>query len=133
MYWSDWGERAIIEVAGMDGTERRTIVDSGLKWPNGLAIDFESKKLYWADGGTSKIECSEFDGSKRTTVVSAREYIKFNLKKKSNCCEISNFLEKCFQRILNIPLVWTSTRTNYIGRIGILWEFIVPIETPVKM
>ncbi|XP_058794698.1 low-density lipoprotein receptor-related protein 4-like isoform X2 [Phymastichus coffea] len=71
MYWSDWGDRAIIEVAGMDGTDRRTIVGSDLKWPNGLAIDFESKKLYWADGGTSKIESSEFDGQKRTTIVSA--------------------------------------------------------------
>lgn len=38
IYWSDWGEMARIECAGLDGTHRKTIVDTNIEWPNGLAI-----------------------------------------------------------------------------------------------
>lgn len=33
----------MIERSYMDGDMRRVIINTGLKWPNGLAIDFEGK------------------------------------------------------------------------------------------
>lgn len=70
MYWSDWNSPAKIEVANMDGTARDILVPGGgLIWPNGLAIDYQSRKLYWADAWTDYIECAEFDGSNRTVIV----------------------------------------------------------------
>ena len=43
MYWSDWGEPAKIEKAGLDGSQRTTLVSHGMysaniEWPNGLTI-----------------------------------------------------------------------------------------------
>ena len=38
MFWADWGISRI-EKAGMDGSHRSTLVDTDIRWPNGLAID----------------------------------------------------------------------------------------------
>ena len=73
MYWSDWGEPAKIERASMDGSNRTVLHNTGLMWPNGLAIDYQLKRLYWADAFTDRIEYSSFDGTGREillTVVS---------------------------------------------------------------
>ena len=49
MYWTDWGTNAKIETATMGGYSRRSLVDRGLVWPNGLTMDYEQNLLYWAD------------------------------------------------------------------------------------
>lgn len=41
IYWSDWGSSPKIEKANYDGTGRTVVVNSNLKWPNGMAIDFD--------------------------------------------------------------------------------------------
>lgn len=38
IYWTDWGEPAKIERAGMDGSHRTVIISSDIKWPNGLSL-----------------------------------------------------------------------------------------------
>lgn len=65
MYWTDWGEAPRIERAGMDGSTRKIIVDSDIYWPNGLTIDLEEQKLYWADAKLSFIHRANLDGSFR--------------------------------------------------------------------
>lgn len=65
MYWTDWGEAPRIEQAGMDGSTRKIIVDSDIYWPNGLTIDLEEQKLYWADAKLSFIHRANLDGSFR--------------------------------------------------------------------
>ena len=39
MYWTDWGSDARIERADLNGNNRQTLVDDGLTWPNGMAVD----------------------------------------------------------------------------------------------
>lgn len=70
MFWSDWGENPKLERAGMNGdqTTRRIIVDKEILWPNGLTVDYESKKLFWADGKCYSISAVDFDGSNRVKV-----------------------------------------------------------------
>ena len=68
IYWTDWGAVPKIEKMKLDGTERQVIVDSSLVWSNGLTIDYETSKLCWNDANLDKIECSNFDGSGRTTL-----------------------------------------------------------------
>ena len=50
MYWSDWGSSPSIKKASLDGSNVETVINTGVTWPNGLAIDVEEKRLYWADG-----------------------------------------------------------------------------------
>lgn len=65
MYWTDWGANPKIERAGMDASNRGVIISTNLTWPNGLAIDYETQRLYWADAGMKTIEFGNFDGSDR--------------------------------------------------------------------
>ena len=64
MYWSDWGSDGRIEKAGMDGSQRASIV-TGVTWPNGLSIDFDLQRLYWTDAGRKTIEHSDLHGGNR--------------------------------------------------------------------
>ena len=72
MYWTDWGASPKIERAGMDASGRQVIISSSLTWPNGLAIDYGSQRLYWADAGMKTIEFAGLDGSKRKVRVVLR-------------------------------------------------------------
>ncbi|KPJ14343.1 Low-density lipoprotein receptor-related protein 1B [Papilio machaon] len=60
MYWSVWASavtaRGRIETANMDGSRRRTLLDSDLHWPNGLAYHQDTDTLYWCDTYLNKIE-----------------------------------------------------------------------------
>jgi len=56
MYWTDWGEVPKIERADLDGTERHVMANTSLGWPNGLALDYHQRKIYWGDAKTDKIE-----------------------------------------------------------------------------
>jgi len=69
IYWTDWGTPPKIERAAMDGSSRRVIISDSLVWPNGIALDFELSKLYWADAKLDKIEMANYDGSDRRVVV----------------------------------------------------------------
>lgn len=52
MYWTDWGENAKLERAGMDGSNRLVLISNNLGWPNGLAVDKAGSQLLWADAHT---------------------------------------------------------------------------------
>ena len=66
MYWSDWGSEPRIERAGMDGSNRSTLHNTSLVWPNGLTLDYPNQILYWIDASLDTIEYSNVDGSGRT-------------------------------------------------------------------
>ena len=53
----------------MDGTSRLAIITSELGWPNGLAIDYECHRLYWADAQLDRIETSDLSGRLRVQLV----------------------------------------------------------------
>lgn len=65
MYWTDWGEVPKIERAGMDGSSRSVIINTDIYWPNGLTLDYEERKLYWADAKLNFIHRSNLDGTHR--------------------------------------------------------------------
>lgn len=69
MFWTDWGRKPRIERAAMDGTLRTTIVDDRLFWPNGLAIDYPTRTLYFADAKLDFIDACDYEGGNRRQVI----------------------------------------------------------------
>ena len=58
MYWADWSRsHPKIEVANMDGTDRRVLVKSPLSLPNGLTLVHSTNELCYSDAGTWTISC----------------------------------------------------------------------------
>lgn len=53
----------------LDGSKRKYIIKDDLEFPNGLAIDFEDKKLYWADALKDRIEMANLNGHNRVALV----------------------------------------------------------------
>ena len=58
----------------MDGSERVTLVNTSLTWPNGITIDYEMERIYWvdADNSTRAIEYCDFNGNGRTVLINQR-------------------------------------------------------------
>ncbi|XP_025087886.1 low-density lipoprotein receptor-related protein 4-like isoform X3 [Pomacea canaliculata] len=69
LFWTDWGTKAKIERAFLDGTQREPLVTTGLGFPNALSIDYEAERLYWVDAKLDKIETSDLNGLHRVTLL----------------------------------------------------------------
>lgn len=75
LFWTDWGENPRIERVGMDGNERKIIVDTKIYWPNGLAIDIPTKRIYFADSKLDYIDFCDYDGNGRQQVLARNHYL----------------------------------------------------------
>uniref|UniRef100_S4RF03 Sortilin related receptor 1 n=1 Tax=Petromyzon marinus TaxID=7757 RepID=S4RF03_PETMA len=70
MFWTDWGEvNAGIGSSDMDGQHSNKIVNSNVRWPNGIAIDGET--IYWTDAFYDRIERASLDGSNRVVLINS--------------------------------------------------------------
>ncbi|XP_043283845.1 vitellogenin receptor-like [Venturia canescens] len=69
MFWSDYGENPAIWQAGMDGSERKTILTEDLGWPKDLAIDYTEERLYWIDSKLKTVESMSLDGTDRQRLL----------------------------------------------------------------
>ncbi|XP_019645494.1 PREDICTED: very low-density lipoprotein receptor-like [Branchiostoma belcheri] len=69
MYWSDWGQPAKIERAGMNGFFRETLVQTGIEWPNGLTLDILGKRIYWVDAKLHTISSVTTTGADRRQII----------------------------------------------------------------
>ncbi|XP_016358831.1 LOW QUALITY PROTEIN: low-density lipoprotein receptor-related protein 6-like [Sinocyclocheilus anshuiensis] len=70
------GERDIFSAASqtisrafMNGSALEHVVEFGLDYPEGMAVDWLGKNLYWADTGTNRIEVAKLDGQHRQVLV----------------------------------------------------------------
>ncbi|XP_065212523.1 low-density lipoprotein receptor-related protein 2 isoform X2 [Planococcus citri] len=75
LFWTDWGENPRIERAGMDGTNRSTIIHTKIYWPNGLTLDIANKRVYFADSKLDFIDFCNYDGTGRQQVVAGSHYL----------------------------------------------------------
>lgn len=44
-------------------------MESGLQYPNGLAVDWINKMLYWTDSVHNSISVCDLDGKKKRTLI----------------------------------------------------------------
>lgn len=68
MFWGDWGPSPRIESADMDGYNRKELINTRIIWPTGLAVDYTTNRLYWADPKMMTVESVLFDGTQRHIV-----------------------------------------------------------------
>uniref|UniRef100_A0A8C6V0X7 Low density lipoprotein receptor-related protein 6 n=1 Tax=Neogobius melanostomus TaxID=47308 RepID=A0A8C6V0X7_9GOBI len=68
IYWTDITLKTISR-AFMNGSSLEHVVEFGLDYPEGMAVDWLGKNLYWADTGTNRIEVAKLDGQHRQVLV----------------------------------------------------------------
>ena len=69
LFWSDVSEQKIFSCSLKTSCKPRVIVSGDLGRPEGLAVDWVSKKLYWTDYELKKICVSSIDGKYRKTLI----------------------------------------------------------------
>ncbi|XP_059404756.1 low-density lipoprotein receptor-related protein 2-like isoform X1 [Carassius carassius] len=62
LFWSETGDDAQIERAGMDGSDRRVLVSHSLRWPVSLTVDSLHHRIYWTDEKLKCIGSADIDG-----------------------------------------------------------------------
>ncbi|XP_068117072.1 low-density lipoprotein receptor-related protein 5 [Hyperolius riggenbachi] len=68
IYWTDITLKTISR-AFMNGSSVEHVIEFGLDYPEGMAVDWMGKNLYWADTGTNRIEVARLDGLYRQVLV----------------------------------------------------------------
>ncbi|ULU04994.1 hypothetical protein L3Y34_017620 [Caenorhabditis briggsae] len=77
IFWTDWGKNARIERSGMDGQNRVVIADGHrVIWPNGLALDYVDKRVYWADAKIKSIFSCDYWGKDVKTVLHSHQFLR---------------------------------------------------------
>nr|XP_002731178.1 PREDICTED: low-density lipoprotein receptor-related protein 5-like [Saccoglossus kowalevskii] len=79
LFWTDWGSEPKIEKSNLAGYNRQTLVHYGLVYPNGLAIDYQTNRLYWINVDNaiqlvSTISSCDFDGNDKQELHSESVY-----------------------------------------------------------
>ena len=52
----------------MDGSQVKVLANTSLNFVNGLTIDYDGEKIYWADAAFDKIEVSGYEGQGRKQI-----------------------------------------------------------------
>ena len=53
----------------MNGSALEHIIEFGLDYPEGMAVDWVAHNIYWADTGKNRIEMARLDGSSRKVLI----------------------------------------------------------------
>ncbi|GIY05814.1 putative vitellogenin receptor [Caerostris extrusa] len=74
MFWTIWMLKpegfGKIERAELDGSHRTEIIGTNTYWPSAVTVDHILQMIYWTDAKLRLLECSDFNGMKRRTLVS---------------------------------------------------------------
>ncbi|XP_041357308.1 very low-density lipoprotein receptor-like isoform X2 [Gigantopelta aegis] len=71
IYWTDTGLDRI-QVSTMDGSMRKTLVDTDLDEPRAIVVDPQNGYMYWTDwGNKAKIERCGMNGQGRVSIIEA--------------------------------------------------------------
>ncbi|KAI4889841.1 hypothetical protein NFI96_010472 [Prochilodus magdalenae] len=75
IFWTDVSTKArgssfpTISRAFMNGSGVEAVIEFGLDYPEGIAVDWMGRNIYWADTGTNRIEVARLDGHYRQVLV----------------------------------------------------------------
>lgn len=68
VYWSDITQHAIWS-ARYDGTDKRPFIQTDILSPEGVAVDWISRRLYWTDSEKDTVEVASLDDATVRAVV----------------------------------------------------------------
>jgi integrin beta 2 len=69
MFFTKWGTiKPTLERMELDGTERKTLVNGKIIYPNGLTLDFPLGHIYWVDSYLDYVERVDYNGNHRMTI-----------------------------------------------------------------
>ncbi|XP_067349367.1 nidogen-2 isoform X3 [Channa argus] len=68
VYWTDLSARTISRASIAPGAEPEILINTNLVSPEGLAVDFKRRRMFWVDSNPDVIESSNLDGSGRRTL-----------------------------------------------------------------
>lgn len=71
VYWSD-EEVSKIQRARLNGSDQEDVINTEIRNPDGIALDWIARNLYWTDAGTNTIEVMRIDGGFRRVIVMNR-------------------------------------------------------------
>ncbi|XP_071390545.1 low-density lipoprotein receptor-related protein 8-like, partial [Centroberyx affinis] len=72
MFWCDLFQRKIYSAyinKASDASQQVTLIDTSLHSPEGLAVDWVHKNIYWTDSGDKSISVATGDGRKRKVLI----------------------------------------------------------------
>jgi len=72
LFWTNVGRYQQIESSSLDGSSRQTLLSGGFLSLSSLAVDSQSRRVFWADSRRHRIESVAYDGSARRSVVDER-------------------------------------------------------------
>ena len=53
----------------MNGSASEIIIEFGVIYPEGMAVDWVAHNIYWVDTGSTRIEVARLDGSSRKVLI----------------------------------------------------------------
>ena len=59
----------------MDGQDLQILANTSIKWPNGVAFDIPSDRVFWGDAFYDLLESVKLDGSRRVSVKPALNFM----------------------------------------------------------
>lgn len=69
IYWTD--QELGIFSSFLNGSNLRYIVYDNIKEPDGIAVDWIGRNLFWVNSGDNLIEVAKLDGTSRKILISA--------------------------------------------------------------
>ena len=69
LFYSEVNNKEILRFYWKTSQSPTKVISTGLESPDGLAVDWVTKKLYWTDAETNRIELANLDGSHRKVLV----------------------------------------------------------------
>ena len=68
VYWTD--QISGIHRSYLNGSDFKDVITTDIENPDGLAIDWVTRNIFWADTGSNQIEVARLDGSSRRVLIS---------------------------------------------------------------
>ena len=122
MYWTTADSPGSVKRGGMDGSEVSVIV-TGLSYPAGIAIDFQSSRIYWTVGGEDRVESIDMQGNHVQTVIQLpRDSGTYGIALYGNRIYVTNWSSKKVQSFTTVgeDLRELHTDTNHLYHLAIV-------------